>query len=316
MIQDDLSNEKLLVQRYRLKEVVGVGGMGTVYRAEDTVSKGQNVAVKILSRALGDMKLIEQFQREATVSALLSERSPNIVRVTDYGVNEEQAPFYVMEYLDGENLGSMIDVHDLSLEQFLDFTIQICQAMHIAHNGIFSAGEICPVVHRDLKPSNIFVVENQTGNQIIKVLDFGIAKLIKDDQGQTEHFTGTPKYCSPEQIKGERLDNRSDIYSLGMIMYLMLTKKLPWDLQMDSIATWYKAHTELPPNKFAPELNILPEVERLVLKCLSKSVHGRPQSVGEVKQKLEQISRQFKLRDRTKAKDKKTSVEKFLSTSI
>ncbi len=291
MSQDDLSPKKLLVQRYRLKEVIGVGGMGTVYRAEDTASKNKNVAVKILSRALDDMKMIQQFQTEATLSALLSERSQNIVKVSDYGVNQQQAPFYVMEYLDGESLSQMIDTYDLTIATFLDFTIQICRAMQIAHNGIFFSGQICPVIHRDLKPSNILVIEEETGKQIIKVLDFGIAQIIKDDNGKVEKFMGTPKYCSPEQLKGGNLDNRSDIYSLGMIMYQMLSKKYPWNLEVDSVGSWYKAHTQIPPSPFSPELNIPPAIEQLVLRCLAKSTNNRPQSIGEILQQLENFGR-------------------------
>ena len=324
MSQDDLSQEKLLVQRYRLREVVGIGGMGKVYRAEDLASKRKNVAVKILSRALDDMKMIEQFQREATISALLSERSPHIVKVTDYGVNEEQVPFYVMEYLYGENLDDIIDVYDIPLNQFFDLIMQICQAMQIAHNGIFSSGQICPVIHRDLKPSNIFIVEDNDGKQIIKILDFGIAQLVKDEEGVTERFMGTPRYCSPEQLQGEPLDNRSDIYSLGMIMYLMLTKKYPWEVEVDCVGEWYKAHTELSPNRFPPELKIIPELENLVLRCLAKSANNRPQSVGEVMQKLEIISQQLKLPHKTQldsdtnqaqlphAASQQDSLEKFL----
>lgn len=295
MSQRHLPEGKLLVQRYLLKEIVGVGGMGTVYRAQDTASKNQNVAVKILSRSLNDMKMIKQFQREATFSALLSERSNNIVKVTDYGVDEEKVPFYVMEFLEGENLDDMIDIHDLSLTQFFDFVNQICRAMATAHNGIFFEGEIYPLIHRDLKPSNIFIIEDETGKQIVKVLDFGIAKLVKDDPKDTENFMGTPKYCSPEQLQGKELDNRSDIYSLGMIMYLMLCKKYPWDIELESVALWYKAHTELPPQPFPPELNISPELEKLVLKCLEKSPSDRPQNVGEIIQKLESIARKLNI---------------------
>lgn len=297
MNQGDLHKKNLLVQRYLLKEVIGQGAMGTVYRAEDIASKRQNVAVKILSRSLDDMKMIKRFQREATISALLSERSENIVKVTDYGVDENKVPFYVMEYLNGENLSDMIDIHDIPLMLFLDFARQICRAMETAHNGIFFEGEICPVIHRDLKPSNIYVIEKETGQSMVKVLDFGIAKLIKNDAGNTEHFMGTPRYCSPEQLQGNDLDNRSDIYSLGMVMYFMLTKKYPWDLEIDSVGEWYKAHTQLTPAKFSPDLKIPVEIEQLILSCLEKSPHNRPQSVGEIIQKLEGITRQLNLQN-------------------
>lgn len=293
MSQGDLSREKLLVQRYQLQEVIGQGAMGIVYRAEDTVSKRQNVAVKILSKALDDMKMIKRFQREATISALLSERSDNIVKVTDYGVDENKVPFYVMEYLNGENLDDFIEIHDLTLLQFLDFSTQICRAMETAHNGIFFQGEIYPVIHRDLKPSNIYLIEDTTGKQIIKVLDFGIAKLVKDDKGETEAFMGTPRYCSPEQIQGLDLDNRSDIYSLGMVMYFVLTKKYPWELEINSVSAWYKAHTELTPSGFSPDLKIPPELEKLILKCLEKSPNYRPQSIGEIIQLLDAIARKI-----------------------
>lgn len=291
MSEDNLHQEKLLMQRYLLKEVIGQGAMGIVYRAEDTLYKRQNVAVKILSRSLDDMKMIQRFQREATISALLSERSENIVKVSDYGVDENKVPFYVMEYLNGENLSEIINIHDISLTQFFEFARQICRAMETAHNGIFFEGEISPVIHRDIKPSNVFVIEDIDGKQHIKVLDFGIAKLVKNEVGEEENFMGTPRYCSPEQLQGKNLDNRSDIYSLGMIMYLMLSKKYPWDLEMDSVAQWYKAHTQLPPNKFPSALNIDVDLEKLILKCLEKSSNYRPQSVGEIIQKLELISR-------------------------
>lgn len=319
MSQGDLSRENLLVQRYQLQEVIGQGAMGIVYRAEDTVSKRQNVAVKILSKALDDMKMIKRFQKEATISALLSERSDNIVKVTDYGVDENKVPFYVMEYLNGENLDDFIEVHDITLLQFLDFSCQICRAMETAHNGIFFQGEICPVIHRDLKPSNIYLIEDTTGKQIIKVLDFGIAKLITDDKGDTEAFMGTPRYCSPEQIQGLDLDNRSDIYSLGMVMYFILAKKYPWELEINSIAAWYKAHTELTPSGFSPELKIPPELEKLILKCLEKSPNYRPQSIGEIIQLLDSIARKINhesnTQNTTSINHKKPPLETFLLNS-
>lgn len=292
----DLFNEDLLVQRYQLLEVVGVGAMGKVYRAEDITSKGQIVAVKILARALDDMKMIQRFQREATVSALLSERSPNIVKVTDYGVDEKKVPFYVMEFLDGENLADVIQVHDISLPNFFEYTRQICLAIETAHNGIFFQGEICPVIHRDLKPTNIFIIEDEQGNEQVKVLDFGIAKLAHTESQKTEHFMGTPRYCSPEQLQGLELDNRSDIYCLGMVMYEMLSKKCPWELNHGSVGEWYHAHTQTLPSTFDPDLNIPIEIEQLTMRCLSKSPNDRPQSAGEIAQKLEGIARNLKIK--------------------
>lgn len=314
MNQGELSKGDILVQRYLIKEKIGVGGMGTVYKAQDLACKNQNVAVKVFSRALDDMKMLKQFQKEATICALLSERSENIVRVTDYGIDENRVPFYVMELLEGENLDDYIDVHDITLEQFIDFVCQICRAMETAHNGIFFEGEICPIIHRDLKPSNIFVVETKIGKQLIKILDFGVAKILKEGNEKQTEFMGTPRYSSPEQLEGKKLDNRSDIYSLGMIMYRLLTKKYPWDLEVDSPAEWYKAHTTRKPNPFPPHLNIPIELERLVLKCLEKAPENRPQNVGEIIQKLESIGRKLQAnKSRSSSRDTKGTLFKIQS---
>jgi serine/threonine-protein kinase len=283
--------KKLLANRYQLIELVGMGAMGQVYRAEDKLLGGLNVAVKILSRPLDDLKMIKQFQREATISALLSEQSINIVKVKDYGVDENKVPFYVMELLEGENLGDLIQFHDLSILKFLDFTRQVCSAMTSAHNGIFFEGEIRPVIHRDLKPSNIFVVEDTQGRELLKVLDFGIAELLQDKTEKVESIMGTPRYCSPEQLEGKQLDNRTDIYSLGVIMYQMLTQKMPWQPEIDTVGEWYKAHLQIMPDTFPPQLNIPLDIQKLVMRCLAKSPGDRPQSVGEIINNIDKIAR-------------------------
>lgn len=286
--------EKLLVNRYQLIELVGSGAMGKVYRAEDKALNNTNVAIKFLSRSLDDLKMIKRFQREATISALLSERSINIVKVTDYGVDESKAPFYVMEFLEGENLGEVIHYHELPLLKFLNFIRQICLAIETAHNGIFFEGEICPIIHRDLKPSNIFIIDDDQQGELVKVLDFGIAKLLQSEKEQTQSFMGTPKYCSPQQIQGEELDNRSDIYSLGVIMYEMLTKKMPFSLEKETMGEWYKAHTQMIPDSFPAKLKIPVDLQKLIMRCLAKSPNDRPQSVGEIIQSIDNIGRTLK----------------------
>lgn len=291
MSSSDLSAEKLLVQRYQLLEVVGTGAMGKVYRALDKTAPKNQVAVKILTRSLDDMKMIERFQREATVSALLAERCESIVKVMDYGVDENKVPFYVMELLEGENLSEIINIHTINLPTFFEFARQICTAMETAHNGIFFQGEICPIIHRDLKPTNIFVIENQDGKEQIKVLDFGIAKIAQSDKDSTEEFVGTPRYCSPEQLQGHELDNRSDIYSFGIILYEMLTQKLPWQTEHNSVGEWFKTHVEIPPQSLPSELNLPDELNDLIMQCLEKLPSKRPRNAGEIAQKLDNIAR-------------------------
>ncbi len=288
----ELSAEKLLVQRYQLLEIVGKGAMGQVYRAKDKTFRNGEVAVKILARALDEMKMIERFQQEATISALLSEQCPYIVKVTDYGINENKVPFYVMELLKGENLADIIQFHSIPLTKFFNLTKQICLAMEAAHNGIFFQGKISPIIHRDLKPTNIFIIEDNLGEEKVKVLDFGIAKITEQETDkQTEAFVGTPRYASPEQLQGHDLDNRSDIYSFGLVMYEMLAKHLPWETERNSPGEWYKAHVEMSPQDLPPTLDIPLELRELVMKCLSKSPSQRPQSVGEIRQKLNLIAR-------------------------
>lgn len=288
------SAENLLVQRYQLLEIVGSGAMGKVYRAKDKTARQGTVAIKILAKALDDMKMIDRFQQEATISALLSEMSPHIVKVSDYGVDHNKVPFYVMELLEGENLADIIEFHPISLQKFFDFTRQICFALETAHNGIIFQGKVCPVIHRDLKPTNIFVIDGDDGKEKIKILDFGIAKLTHDEQNQSqEEFVGTPRYASPEQLQGHDIDNRADIYSFGIIMYEMLTKKLPWQPEHNSVGEWYKAHVEIPADDFPPTIDIPSELRELIMQCLEKNPQHRPQNVGEIRQRLDFIGRKF-----------------------
>jgi serine/threonine-protein kinase len=290
--ESPLSN-RLLVNRYQLLELVGRGAMGQVYRAEDTLLGGITVAIKLLSRSLLDQKMLQKFEREASISAILSEKSINIVKVRDYGLDENGVPFYVMEFLEGAVLADIIRVHSFSLERFLSIARQMCTAMEFAHNGIIFEGELCPILHRDIKPSNVFVTEDNSLGELIKILDFGIADFMHSLNADKQSFTGTLEYCSPEQIQGKKLDNRSDIYSLGVVMYEMLTKELPLKPKNTSFESWYQAHSEFAPKPFASELNLPLNVKSLVLSCLAKSPLERPQNLGEILQTLETLEKKY-----------------------
>jgi len=310
MTKDPYSG-RLLANRYQLVELVGTGAMGQVYRAEDTLLGGVKVAVKFLSQTLLNKKMRERFEREATISALLGEKSMHIVKVRDYGIDENEIPFYVMEFLQGEGLSEIIKFNPLSLPRFLTVTRQICLGMECAHNGILFKGELCSIVHRDIKPSNIFVVNDPTVGELVKVLDFGIAKLTQSDESQTHSFMGTLAYCSPEQMEGKALDNRSDIYSLGVMMYEMLTNEMPILPETSSFGGWYKAHHEFPPEPLEPSLNLPTELEQLILKCLSKLPKDRPQNIAEILPVLESIERKSKIK---KVEPKSKPVNLYIST--
>lgn len=288
-MNQDSNRGRLLSNRYQLVELVGEGAMGRVYRAEDTLLGGVTVAIKFLSQTLLNEGMRERFEREATISALLGEKSIHVVRVKDYGVDEYDVPFYVMEFLSGKSLDDLIRYQPLSLKRFATYTRHVCLGLESAHQGIMFNGELCRIIHRDIKPSNITVIEDPTLGEVAKILDFGIAKLIQDGGSQTQSFMGTLAYCSPEQMEGKELDHRSDIYSLGVMMYEMLTIDMPILPQNSSFGGWYQAHLSFKPEPFPEKLNIPPQLQDLVFRCLSKEKAQRPQNVREIFQVLENL---------------------------
>ena len=286
----DTNQGRLLANRYELSELVGEGAMGRVYRAKDTVLGGVIVAVKFLAQALLNDNMRDRFEREATISALLGEKSIHVVRVKDYGVDEHNAPFYVMEFLSGESINELISYQPMALDRFLVLTRHVCLGLESAHQGIHFNGELCRIIHRDIKPSNIIVIQDPTLGEVAKILDFGIAKLIQASANQTQSFMGTLAYCSPEQMEGKELDSRSDIYSLGVMMYEMLTMDMPLLPQNSSFGGWYQAHHNFKPEPFGSRLNLPSELQDLVFSCLAKEREERPQSAREILETLEKIS--------------------------
>ncbi|MEO1004296.1 MAG: serine/threonine-protein kinase [Cyanobacteria bacterium J06638_38] len=287
----DPNHGRLLANRYELSELVGEGAMGRVYRAKDTVLGGVTVAVKFLAQALLNDNMRDRFEREATISALLGEKSIHVVRVKDYGVDENNAPFYVMEFLSGESINDLICYQPVPLKRFLTLARHVCLGLESAHQGIFFNGELCHIIHRDIKPSNIIVLQDPTLGEVAKILDFGIAKLIQASANQTQSFMGTLAYCSPEQMEGKELDSRSDIYSLGIMMYEMLTMDMPLLPQNSSFGGWYQAHHNFQPEPFSGRLNLPQELQDLVFRCLAKERDERPQSAREILEALDVIAK-------------------------
>ncbi|MBE9209405.1 serine/threonine protein kinase [Nostoc sp. LEGE 06077] len=283
----------LLANRYQLKQLIGSGGMGEVFLADDILLGGTPVAVKFLTQTFCNEKMQQDFAREAMLSAALSQKSLHIVRAYDYGVSAEGKPFYVMEYLNGKSLKDLIP---MPLPKFLTLTRQICLGLQCAHQGINIDGKIYPLVHRDIKPANILVMPDPILGKLIKILDFGIAKFINytNTVNTNRGFNGTLPYCSPEQLEGSEIDGRSDIYSLGVMMFEMLTGAKPWQPETDFFGAWYKAHHFEAPKEIttvSPQLKLPQQLNHLIMACLEKKPGDRPQNIAEILKVLDSLEK-------------------------
>lgn len=286
-------NTGLLANRYQLRELIGRGGMGEVVLADDIVLGGIPVAVKFLSQTVSSAKMKQDFLHEALMSAALGQKSLHIVRTHDYGVSETGKPFYVMEYLNGKSLKDLIP---LSLPKFLTLARQICLGLQCAHQGINVDGKIYPLVHRDIKPANILVVPDPILGQLVKILDFGIARFLNYTAtiSTNEGFNGTLPYCSPEELEEGEFDSRSDIYSLGVMMFEMLTGAKPWEPETNLFGAWYKAHHFEAPRTIAdvnPQLQVPQQINDLIMACLAKTPGDRPQNMTELLQVLNSVDK-------------------------
>jgi serine/threonine-protein kinase len=266
--------------RYHIDAKVGAGAMGTVYCATRLLI-GDLVAVKILhSEQVENPEMLERFRREAQAAARL--KHPNAVAIYDFGVSSDGLVYLVMELVEGENLRAFVRRRGpLNLQTAGEIISQACAALDEAHR--FN------IVHRDIKPDNIVVTTTPTGLRI-KVLDFGIAKL-QDLTVDADHLTqpgammGTPHYMSPEQCLGEEIDGRSDIYSLGIVLYEMLTGTVPFN-SPTSTAIVVQQVTKAPPSLRTINNTVTPAVEAVVLRALEKQPQARPQTAGAFMQEL------------------------------
>jgi eukaryotic-like serine/threonine-protein kinase len=290
------SNEPLN-NRYQLVELIGRGAMGRVYKAKDLRLGGSIVAIKFLAQTLLNERMRSRFWSEASICAQLGQKSVHIIRVTDYDLDPDDVPFYAMEMLEGLGLNEIIRENPIPLARFLALMRQICLGLHAAHEGIEVDGQLCPVIHRDIKPSNIMLMQDPSLGEFVKVLDFGISKMLQEDCGQTSTYMGTMVYSSPEQMEGRELTARSDIYSLGVMAYEMLTGELPVMAETHSFGGWLKAHMTHQPRPFAQTKvgNALPKaLENLVMSCLAKEPPDRPSSVQEILQGLLSLEERFR----------------------
>jgi serine/threonine protein kinase/tetratricopeptide (TPR) repeat protein len=266
---------RALVDKYRLDALVGMGGMGAVYSAVH-LSTGRQIAVKVLlpNLAIGNPRLLELFEREARVVGRL--RHENIVDIIDAGRTTDGVAYIAMEWLEGRPLEEEIQRGGpLSFQRVSEILRQVAAALEESHSQ--------HIIHRDLKPSNIFLVTRTGGREQVKVVDFGISKSLGDTGGSpVSSVMGTPQYASPEQFKlGENIDSRTDIYSLGVMLFQMLTNALPFNDTTIS-ALIHKHLNEPPPPLRSLRPEIPPAVEELVGRMLAKQPADRPQRVGDI----------------------------------
>jgi serine/threonine protein kinase len=278
---------KIIDGKYEIISVVGQGGMGTVYLTKHLLLDKQVVLKMLKFGGGGDPQAAIRFQREA--QAVCSLVHPNIVQVSAFGMSEENDCYLVMEYIKGKSLADKIEAQPhFPLAPALDLFAQIADALGYAH----SKG----LIHRDIKPSNVLVVEDE-GKFTAKLIDFGLAKFLPGHGQdimkltQTGQVFGSPCYMSPEQCMGEEMDARSDIYSLGCLMYETITGQ-PVFNEETATMTLYKQVSGRPMPLFAScdRTDIPVELNELVLKTLAKGRDSRPQTMSELKEKLVQIT--------------------------
>jgi serine/threonine protein kinase/Tfp pilus assembly protein PilF len=273
-----------LADKYQILEKLGTGGMGLVYKAKHLFMK-RNVAIKLmLPQYASSATALKRFRQEAQAASHLNH--PNILKVYDFGVTPNGLPYLVMDLLEGTNLSAELENEGhLPLARAINIFIQTCSALQHAHGK--------GVIHRDLKPGNIMLVEYEGERDLVQIVDFGMAKIITTLDGEKEELTktgevfGSPMYMSPEQCMGKELDPRSDIYSLGCVMYRTISG-VPAVIGSTAMECFNK-HANLPALPFsevAPELNIPPSLEAIIFKAIAKDLGDRYQTMNEMKDAL------------------------------
>jgi len=268
------------IGKYEILEKIGQGAMGAVYRARDPMI-GRDVAIKVIQdNALHTSDIKERFYREARSAGRLSHE--NITTIYDVG-EDDGRPFIVMEYLEGTDLRSMMDPEvSHTTEEKLDVAIQICQGLHFAHRE--------NIIHRDIKPDNIRVLPSGR----IKIMDFGIARIQDDTEFQTLTLTGTsigtPRYMSPEQIRGDTLDSRSYIFSFGVLFYELLSGSAPFFGDRVATIIYMILNVDPEPFEFDPK-SVSAELQPILFKCLAKEKEDRYNDFTEILRDLQSVLR-------------------------
>lgn len=268
--------------RYQVEGVLGEGGMGLVYKARHTML-GKSLAIKVLRRDVSkNEEIMTRFRQEAQSATAIGNQ--HIIDISDFGMLPDGSTYFIMEYLDGKDLGEIIeDSGKLDPGVVLHISMQLCRALGAAHK----AG----IVHRDMKPDNVHLLHRGGDENFVKVLDFGIAKVGGSSSKLTRagQVFGTPHYMSPEQCSGTGVDHRTDIYALGIMMYEMLTGVCPFDADnLMGILTKHLHEQAVPPRQLFPSI---PEgMERVVLRAIEKDIDARYQTMEEILEDLEGLA--------------------------
>ena len=276
---------QVVAGRFKVEELIGQGGMGKVYRARH-LALDRLVCLKMLKPALlEDPTLVGRFEREAKAASRLNH--PNGIQVLDFGRNEADGALYiVMELVQGKDLRIVLrDEWPLPEERLCNIIAQVLSALGEAHAH--------NVIHRDLKPENIMVEQRRDQSDFVKVLDFGIAKILDSDMPgltRADVVCGTPQYMAPEQATGAALDARCDLYAVGVILYQMSTGHLPFDGQNSmEVLTKHVNEPPVPPRQRQPDAPISEAMESVILRALQKEASLRPQTAEEFRQQILEV---------------------------
>lgn len=275
---------ELLDGRYRLEKLIGIGGMAIVYKATDTYVNDNTVAIKMLKDDVAcDKVMLKRFKNESRVETML--KHPNIVAMYEFSTSGEKK-YMVMEYVSGITLKAYLKAKKgpLSFDELISYTLQTLRALKTAHDG--------GIIHRDIKPQNVMVLRNGQ----IKVMDFGIAKLPNAETvTMTDKAIGTVYYMSPEQASAKPIDCRSDIYSLGAMLYELATGKLPFDGESPvSIAIKQINEEPIPPREILPDIPV--GLEQIILCAMSKKPSDRFQSADSMLEYVKALQKNKKIK--------------------
>jgi serine/threonine-protein kinase len=279
--QDPLIGQ-VLDGRYRIESVLGEGGMGIVYKAVHTTLR-KPLAIKVLRPEVSkNEQIVQRFKQEAQSASQIGNQ--HIIDISDFGELADGSTYFVMEFLGGKSLTHALEAGKFDTDRTIYVAKQLCRALGAAHE--------IGIVHRDMKPDNVQLVQRGDDHDFVKVLDFGIAKV----GGSTSKLTqagqvfGTPHYMSPEQCAGTNVDQRTDIYAVGVMLYEMATGKVPFDADnLMGILTKHLYENPIPPHELPPPVDVPPALEAVILKCLTKKPDLRYQTMAELCDDLEAV---------------------------